>query len=80
MRRLDVIAQRRGNLLAEIAASRESLREAASSVRGGVTLSLMGLAAGKLIARRPWWGIALTGAVAAWRWWRVPQRAGQRPG
>jgi hypothetical protein len=66
MTRLDAIARRREALRAEAALTRADLLAAARRARGDAGIALLGLAATRLLVRKPWLAGIATAALAAW--------------
>lgn len=64
--RLETIARRRGQLIAEIAGERVQLRVALGAVRQRAALAGLGLMAGRLVARYPWMRLLAVAGFAAY--------------
>ena len=70
MKRLDAIAARRAELLAECAGTRAELSQVRASLASRFAWAGIALAAGKASAGKPWLRLAVAGVLAALAWRR----------
>lgn len=77
--RLQAIAARRAALHEEAAATRAEIILAARHARSDAALALLGLAASRLLARRPLLASLAAAGMAMWTAWRGKRSGRTRP-